>query len=85
MPAVCDTCNDTHRMEIGDRTVMCTRCPTPCQACRVGGNGPYCEHTPCTCGCHAKRSYRIGTALIAPGTCSECHGPIDANDECRCG
>lgn len=30
------------------------------------------------------RTYEVGTALIAPGICSECHGPIDQNDECRC-
>lgn len=51
---VCSTCNDSHAMTIGDRTVMCTRCPTPCHACRAGGNGPFCGSTPCPCKCHAK-------------------------------
>lgn len=54
---VCWTCNDTHVMELhsygGDsREVMCTRCPTPCQKCRAGGVGAFCEHTPCSCDCH---------------------------------
>jgi hypothetical protein len=31
------------------------------------------------------RQHWIGTALIALDTCSTCHGPIDENDECRCG
>jgi hypothetical protein len=53
-PPVCSTCNDTHAMTLGDRTVMCTRCPTPCQSCRAGGVGPFCGSTPCTCECHAK-------------------------------
>lgn len=56
---VCKTCNDTHKMSLhnywGDvQTVMCTACPSPCQSCRQGGNGPYCEETPCKCGCHAR-------------------------------
>ena len=49
----CDVCADTHQMTRGDAEVMCTFCPRPCQSCRAGGNGPYCEHTPCSCGCHA--------------------------------
>lgn len=44
----CEHCEDTH--EVYGR--MCTRCPTPCQECRAGGNGPYCETTPCACPCH---------------------------------
>lgn len=49
---VCSTCNDTHRMLLAGSEVMCTRCPKPCQRCRAGGNGPYCEVTPCPCACH---------------------------------
>jgi hypothetical protein len=49
---VCSTCNDTHLMPLGDDEVMCTRCPRPCQKCRVGGNGAYCSTTPCACDCH---------------------------------
>lgn len=53
---VCTTCNDTHMMELGDREVMCTRCPVPCEQCRSRGpglaGGPYCAATPCGCGCH---------------------------------
>lgn len=46
----CSTCNDTHVMPLGDREVMCTRCPRPCERC---GNGPFCATTPCGCSCHA--------------------------------
>lgn len=35
-------------------------------------------------GDRTPRAYEIGTALIAPGICSACHGPIDEDDECRC-
>lgn len=55
---VCSTCNDTHRMELGDREVMCTRCPKPCEQCRQRtpgyGPGAYCGETPCPCWCHRK-------------------------------
>ncbi len=47
---VCSTCNDTHRMSLGERDVMCTRCPTPCWGC--GKGGPFCTTTPCGCWCH---------------------------------
>jgi hypothetical protein len=53
---ICSRCNDTHEVdwvESGVR-VMCTSCPVPCQDCRKGGNGAYCESTPCDCGCHKK-------------------------------
>lgn len=53
---VCRICNDTHVMHFDDSSVMCTHCPTPCQKCRKGGNGPYCEKTPCDCECHKKVS-----------------------------
>lgn len=53
---VCHICKDTHVMpfhgESGERLVPCTYCPTPCQKCRKGGFGAYCEHTPCDCDCH---------------------------------
>jgi len=54
---VCKRCNDTHRMTLHsvsgeERLVMCTACPIPCQKCRAGGNGPFCENTPCPCECH---------------------------------
>lgn len=51
----CTTCNDTHRMNLGERVVSCTHCPVPCEQCRSGGLGAYCEVTPCACPCHAKR------------------------------
>lgn len=49
---VCSLCDDTHLMQLDGREVMCTFCPTPCQKCRAGGNGPYCTTTPCDCECH---------------------------------
>jgi len=51
---VCDNCNDQHLMSSWEdcSEVMCTACPVPCQKCRRGGNGPYCETTPCACACH---------------------------------
>jgi hypothetical protein len=55
---VCKRCNDTHLMTRGEegheREVMCTFCPTPCEACRAGGFGAFCEKTPCECACHVK-------------------------------
>lgn len=51
---VCDRCNDTHMMDLNGLVVMCTWCPVPCQECRIGGNGPFCETTPCRCKCHRR-------------------------------
>ncbi len=48
----CDYCKDTHVMPATG--YACTRCPSPCQECRRGGNGPFCETTPCPCTCHKK-------------------------------
>lgn len=65
---VCESCNDTHHLTRtkpnGDEvTVMCQRCPVPCDACRMripgGGLGPFCETTPCECGCHARKVSEI--------------------------
>lgn len=53
-PPVCSRCNDTHRMGPDGAPFMCTMCPVPCQECSSGGNGPYCETTPCKCACHAR-------------------------------
>ena len=52
---ICTTCNDTHMMLFGEYhdEVMCTHCPMPCQRCRAGGHGAFCETTPCPCDCHA--------------------------------
>lgn len=75
---VCGTCKDSHRMLLhydnGDvQEVMCTHCPRPCQACRAGGNGPFCEKTPCGCFCHVmrapaeterRRSYRLASERV---------------------
>ena len=57
---VCRACNDTHMVwhESRGQSFMCTSCPTPCQKCRSGGNGPYCEKTPCDCPCHGKTNAR---------------------------
>lgn len=66
---ICSACNDTHTMTLRDRDVMYTHCPTPCQDCRAGGNGPFCATTPCTCGCHATRQTAIaGRAEAEPGS-----------------
>ena len=76
---VCSTCNDTHQMTIHgegevDRVVMCTQCPVPCQRCRAGGNGPYCEKTPCDCACHAKHRTSDGCSEKSMKTASsECN------------
>lgn len=56
---VCAVCRDTHLMQIRvdgkeTKTVMCTHCPVPCDACRLSGKGPYCGKTPCACDCHKK-------------------------------
>lgn len=49
----CTTCDDSHRMEIGVRTVPCTHCPRPCRQCASSnGRGIYCEVAPCACSCH---------------------------------
>lgn len=55
----CAICRDTHTMRLRadgqtDRAVLCTHCPTPCQKCRLNGNGAYCAFTPCECACHYK-------------------------------
>lgn len=55
MKPVCTYCNDTHKMHIEDRgDFMCTRCPTPCQACRAYGTGAFCHATSCVCRCHRR-------------------------------
>lgn len=53
---VCKVCDDTHKVhsETTGRSFACTNCPIPCNRCRQGGNGPYCETTPCHCSCHRK-------------------------------
>lgn len=51
--ATCETCNDTHSMSLRGSLVPCTRCPTPCQECRINGRGAYCATTPCACACHS--------------------------------
>ena len=55
-PPICSTCNDTHTMTLGDREVMCTRCPVPCDRCQQGTppTAPYCATTPCPCSCHTQ-------------------------------
>lgn len=51
----CSSCGDTHRVTLGDREVMCTRCPVPCELCGGKPIGPYCTSTPCSCACHAAK------------------------------
>lgn len=50
---ICNVCNDTHRMTLGEREVMCTHCPRPCERCRQH-LGAFCEKTPCSCACHQR-------------------------------
>jgi hypothetical protein len=55
---ICANCKDTHRVHYEDERGewvdrYCQHCPTPCQRCRAGGIGAYCEKTPCDCACHA--------------------------------
>lgn len=45
-PVVCGLCRDTHEMPLGERTVACTRCPTPCDRCCGKNARAYCAHTP---------------------------------------
>ena len=47
----CSTCNDTHRMSLGESVVPCTYCPRPCGDCGAA-NDAYCHRTPCSCVCH---------------------------------
>ncbi len=49
---ICDICSDSHSMELRGAIVCCTHCPVPCQDCRKGGVGAFCETTPCACLCH---------------------------------
>ena len=46
---VCVSCGDKHQNDGGR---LCTRCPVPCQRCRVDAIGAYCGKTPCACDCH---------------------------------
>lgn len=83
---ICTTCEDTHWMQLGDRKVMCTHCPTPCDRCR-GGGGAFCVSTPCACACHTRgdRSGRVSVdandvrrarlfLLLHPDDCDPPHG-----------
>lgn len=70
--AVCKICNDAHQMHFEETGTdrLCTHCPTPCQNCRAGGDGPYCETTPCPCDCHKKQpakeeEFRAGLPAMA--------------------
>lgn len=74
---VCAICDDTHRMALRDRDVPCTHCPSPCQVCRSGGVGAYCERPACRCSCHAGDA-RIGAALLALESVSESPASIPA-------
>lgn len=50
---VCVHCYDTHRAPVSGH--MCNFCPIPCERCRQGATGPFCEKTPCGCPCHQAR------------------------------
>jgi hypothetical protein len=60
--SVCDACGDTHLVDKGGMTVMCTSCPVPCDLCRKGGTGPFCGTTPCPCACHPQAS--VSTSVV---------------------
>ena len=82
---VCSYCGDTHRVEYYDDergqpvNRMCTHCPTPCQRCRQGGNGPYCESTPCACACHkARESTTMSEVEVIVGQLLRLNNPNDA-------
>ena len=74
MSATCTTCGDTHRMGFGDREVPCTRCPTPCDECRVGA---YCATVPCACGCH-RMAPATATDLLLPSEIALLKGRVEA-------
>lgn len=86
---VCETCRDTHRVERhrsnGDvQEVMCTSCPTPCEACRSRGpgraGGPFCAVTPCPCACHADSfQYRGRGGTTLPPIPDVDSGELDLN------
>ena len=63
---VCQACRDTHWVWVGERQLMCVRCPIPCYRCRAGGNGPYCENTPCSCECHCECSGLVDDKHLCP-------------------
>lgn len=66
---ICSTCNDTHWMKLGDGLAMCTRCPVPCERCRMRGpgqaGGAYCASTPCSCECHQAKHARASASSSA--------------------
>lgn len=51
---VCLRCLDSRRMWLGGYSVLCTRCPTPCDRCNNGGG--FCIVTHCGCTCHERKS-----------------------------
>lgn len=64
---ICDVCNDTHRNPGPTGSLLCVYCPVPCQRCRQGGRGPYCETTPCACACHhGSRHYPVVIVPASP-------------------
>jgi len=50
----CHWCQDTRLMFHSqlERYVNCTFCPSPCDSCRQGVAGLYCESLWCDCDCH---------------------------------
>jgi hypothetical protein len=81
---VCKVCNDTHVMQLAGRDVPCTHCPTPCAKCRAGGNGPYCEKTPCACACHAPPVSLERAVRVQLGDVKNVHLQLDpAGHRCK--
>lgn len=67
MTTICDTCNDTHMMNLNNQSVMCTRCPVPCQSCRGhNGTGAFCAAVPCACDCHDPLAKEIQRVIGRP-------------------
>ena len=75
MYVVCGACKDTHKLWFSAREtyIPCTQCTVPCQKCRAGGTGAYCEYPRfpgdnlCVCGCHIKKANEMNDAI-----CREC-------------
>ena len=70
---VCRVCLDTHRFPESGH--MCTSCPIPCEECRQGGRGAFCESTPCACKCH--RNWRASVTTCTAPTPAAFFGPQD--------
>ena len=82
---VCATCNDSHTMTLRGRVVPCTRCPTPCEACRSRtpgfGPGAYCVVPMCTCTCHSGDPRLAAARVSAAASESNASNPAPVDIE----